>query len=114
MLQPSIPLTGDSRADADIIAFYKARQKLIQKGGCVIYMVGNLTYWFGNLISAPGLKLSTWAVGIVLQPMVNSAKFGNHLFSLATLALCVICTHAPRPPTQLMLLPLQGGYATHT
>ena len=30
--QPSIPLTGDSRADADIIAFYKARQKLIQKG----------------------------------------------------------------------------------
>ena len=42
MLQPSIPLTGDSRADADIIAFYKARQKLIQKGGCVLYMVGNL------------------------------------------------------------------------
>ena len=28
----SIPLTGDPRADADIIAFYKARQKLIQKG----------------------------------------------------------------------------------
>ena len=28
----SIPLTGDSRADADIIAFYRARQKLIQKG----------------------------------------------------------------------------------
>ena len=25
----SIPLTGDSKADADIIAFYKARQKLI-------------------------------------------------------------------------------------
>jgi len=32
LLQPSIPLTGDSRADADIIAFYKARQKLIKKG----------------------------------------------------------------------------------
>ena len=30
--QSSIPLTGDSRADADIIAFYRARQKLIQKG----------------------------------------------------------------------------------
>ncbi len=30
--QASIPLTGDSRADADILAFYKARQKLIQKG----------------------------------------------------------------------------------
>ena len=25
----SIPLTGDPRADADILAFYKARQKLI-------------------------------------------------------------------------------------
>jgi kinesin family protein 6/9 len=28
----SIPLTGDRRADADIIAFYKARQKLIERG----------------------------------------------------------------------------------
>ncbi len=28
----SIPLTGDPKADADIKAFYKARQKLIQKG----------------------------------------------------------------------------------
>lgn len=27
----TLPLTGDSRADADIIAFYKARQKLINK-----------------------------------------------------------------------------------
>jgi len=27
----AIPLTGDSRADADIIAFYKARQKLIKR-----------------------------------------------------------------------------------
>lgn len=27
----SVPLTGDSKADADILAFYKARQKLIQK-----------------------------------------------------------------------------------
>lgn len=26
----TIPLTGDMRADADIIAFYKARQKLIR------------------------------------------------------------------------------------
>ncbi len=25
----SIPLTGDPKADADIMAFYKARQKLI-------------------------------------------------------------------------------------
>ncbi len=25
----SIPLTGDPKADADILAFYKARQKLI-------------------------------------------------------------------------------------
>lgn len=30
--QASIPLTGDSKADADILAFYKARQKLIQRG----------------------------------------------------------------------------------
>ncbi len=28
--QSSIPLTGDTKADADIIAFYKARQKLIR------------------------------------------------------------------------------------
>ncbi len=28
---PSIPLTGDTKADADIIAFYKARQKLIRE-----------------------------------------------------------------------------------
>lgn len=35
----SIPLTGDSRADADIIAFYRARQKLIQKGQCVCVCV---------------------------------------------------------------------------
>lgn len=27
----SIPLTGDPRADADILAFYKARQKLIRE-----------------------------------------------------------------------------------
>ena len=27
-----IPLTGDARADADIIAFYKARQHLINRG----------------------------------------------------------------------------------
>ena len=27
----AIPLTGDMRADADIIAFYKARQKLISR-----------------------------------------------------------------------------------
>jgi len=45
MLQPSIPLTGDSRADADIIAFYKARQKLIQKGGYVVYVVGKFLVW---------------------------------------------------------------------
>ena len=29
LLFRSIPLTGDAKADADIIAFYKARQKLI-------------------------------------------------------------------------------------
>lgn len=45
MLQPSIPLTGDSRADADIIAFYKARQKLIQKGGYVVYVMGKFWVW---------------------------------------------------------------------
>ena len=28
----SIPLTGDRKADADILAFYKARQKLIERG----------------------------------------------------------------------------------
>lgn len=27
----SIPLTGDPKADADILAFYKARQKLIRE-----------------------------------------------------------------------------------
>ena len=33
----SIPLTGDRKADADILAFYKARQKLIERGTpCVI------------------------------------------------------------------------------
>lgn len=29
----SIPLTGDSQADADILAFIKARQNILQKKG---------------------------------------------------------------------------------
>ncbi|XP_066282869.1 kinesin-like protein KIF6 [Branchiostoma lanceolatum] len=30
---PAIPLTGDARADADIMAFFKARQKILQQQG---------------------------------------------------------------------------------
>ena len=33
---PDIPLTGDAEADADILAFLKARQNAIQLGECAL------------------------------------------------------------------------------